>query len=74
MSINRCLAVEEVYAILLGIVRKLETADEFMLSRNHYRIRMDELYYEQFITKIELIYLPLEDTFFEKVSKKNFNN
>ncbi|TFJ41855.1 hypothetical protein CKN73_05200 [Carnobacterium divergens] len=60
------MAVEEVYAILLGIVRKLETADEFMLSRNHYRIRMDELYYEQFITKIELIYLPLEDTFFEK--------
>lgn len=66
LSINRYLAVEEVYAILLGIVRKLETADEFMLSRNHYRIRMDELYYEQFITKIELIYLPLEDTFFEK--------
>ena len=66
LSINRCLTIEEVYAILLGIVRKLETADEFMLSRGHYRVGMDELYYEQFITKIELIYLPLEDTFFEK--------
>lgn len=61
---NQYITVDDVYIILLEALKKIETADEYMLSHRHFLFGLEDIYYQDSIKRVEFIYLPLQDAFF----------
>ncbi|MGX7417482.1 DUF6382 domain-containing protein [Carnobacterium gallinarum] len=62
---NTYLKVEEIYVLLLEMIKKIEQAEEYMLNRQHFLIEIDTLFYVDSLQRVELVYLPLNDLFFQ---------